>query len=208
MDADAPSRHAVGRRERRVALLRVGDVAAIGLVPQHIGVSVGGSLGLVGLLLAAIGVYGVTAFAVSRRTREIGIRMALGADQRRVLRLVLRQGFILSGIGIASGVAVASAGATLLESLLFGIRGLDPLTFASACLILALVSRSELHSSPTSGASRSCCGTAERIAKSTRRSNGLNMYQIDGNDNNDDTVGALWGDIRLREGCDAELSSC
>jgi putative ABC transport system permease protein len=98
-----------------------------------------GLLGLVGLLRAAIGIYGVTAFAVSRRTREIGIRMALGADQGRVLRLVLRQGFSLAAIGIASGVAVASAGAILLESLLFGIPGLDPLAFGSACLILALV---------------------------------------------------------------------
>jgi len=119
--------------------LSLGDVTAIGLVPQRIAVSVAGSLGLVGLLLAAIGIYGVTACAVSRRTREIGIRMALGADQGRVLRLVLRQGFILAAIGITSGVAVASAGATLLESLLFNIRGLDPLTFGSACLILALV---------------------------------------------------------------------
>jgi putative ABC transport system permease protein len=119
--------------------LSLGDVTSIGLVPQRMAVSVAGTLGLVGLLLAAIGIYGVTAFAVSRRTREIGIRMALGADQARVLRLVLRQGFMLGAIGIISGVAVASAGATLLESLLFGIRGLDPPTFGSACLILALV---------------------------------------------------------------------
>ena len=119
--------------------LSLRDVTAIGLVPQRIALSVAGSLGLVGLLLAAIGIYGVTAFAVSHRTREIGIRMALGADKGRVLRLVLRQGFILAAIGITCGVAAASAGATLLESLLFGIPGLDPLAFGSACLILAVV---------------------------------------------------------------------
>jgi predicted permease len=119
--------------------LSLSDVTAIGLVPQRIAVSVAGSLGLVGLLLAAIGIYGVTAFAVSRRTREIGIRMALGADQALVLRLVLRQGLVLAALGVTGGVAVASAVATLLESLLFGIRGLDPLTFGCASLVLGIV---------------------------------------------------------------------
>ena len=71
-------------------------MTAIGLVPQRLVASVAGSLGLVGLVLAAIGIYGVTAYTVSRRTREIGIRVALGADQARVLRLVLRQGLILA----------------------------------------------------------------------------------------------------------------
>jgi predicted permease len=115
------------------------EVTAIGLVPQRIAAAVAGSLGLVGLVLAAIGIYGVTAFAVSRRTREIGIRIALGADERRVLKLVLRQGLVLAAIGVAIGLGLAAAGSTLLESLLFGIRGLDPLTFAGACLLFAIV---------------------------------------------------------------------
>jgi putative ABC transport system permease protein len=119
--------------------LPLSSVTAIGLVPQRIAASVAGSLGLVGLVLAAIGIYGVTAYAVSRRTREIGIRMALGADERRVLMLVLRQGLVLAGIGVAIGIVLAGAGSTLLESLLFGIRGLDPLTFGAACLLFTLV---------------------------------------------------------------------
>ena len=115
------------------------QVTAIGLVPQRIAAAVAGSLGIVGLLLSAIGIYGVTAYAVSRRTREIGIRIALGADRGRVLRLVLRQGFVLGALGVAIGVAIAAAGSRLLESLLYGVRGLDPITFAGACILFAAV---------------------------------------------------------------------
>ena len=106
---------------------------------SRLAASVAGSLGIVGLLLAAIGIYGVTAYAVSRRTREIGIRIALGADERAVMRLILRQGLTLAGIGVAVGVAIAAAGSKLLESLLFGVRGLDPLTFGGTCLLFAAV---------------------------------------------------------------------
>jgi predicted permease len=115
------------------------QVTAIGLVPQRIAAAVAGSLGLVGLLLAAIGIYGVTSYAVSRRTREIGIRVALGANEGSVLRLVLRQGLLLAGIGVALGVAIAAVGSRLLASLLFGIGGLDPVTFGGACALFGLV---------------------------------------------------------------------
>ena len=115
------------------------ELTAIGLVPQRVAASVAGSLGLVGLILAAIGIYGVTAYTVSQRTREIGIRMALGADRARVLRLVLRQGFTLAAIGIAIGVVVAGIGGRFLESLLFGVRGLDPTTFGAASALFIAV---------------------------------------------------------------------
>jgi predicted permease len=119
--------------------LTLESVTAIGVIPQRIAASVAGTLGIVSLILTAIGIYGVTAYAVSRRTKEIGIRMALGADTSRVLRLVLRQGLVLAGIGVAIGVIVAGAGSTLLESLLFGVPGLDPLAFGGPCLLFAIV---------------------------------------------------------------------
>jgi predicted permease len=119
--------------------LPLSDVTAIGLVPQRVVAAIAGSLGIVGLVLAAIGIYGVTAYAVSRRTREIGIRVALGADEGRVLRLVLGQGLVLAGIGVAIGVVLAGLGSSLLESLLYGVRGLDPLTFGAASLLFAIV---------------------------------------------------------------------
>ena len=119
--------------------LPLSDVTAIGLIPQRVVASVAGSLGIVGLVLAAIGIYGVTAYSVSRRTREIGIRVALGADEGRVLRLVLHQGLVLAGIGVAIGVVLAGLGSSLLESLLYGVRGLDPLTFGAACAMFAMV---------------------------------------------------------------------
>jgi predicted permease len=115
------------------------QITAFSLIPQRIAASVAGSLGVVALLLAAVGVFGVTSYAVSRRTREIGIRMALGASRTAVRGLVLRQAIGLTATGVAVGLAVAAAASRLLESLLFGVSGLDPLTFGGACALFALV---------------------------------------------------------------------
>ena len=115
------------------------EVTALGVIPQRIAAAVAGTLGIVGLLLAAIGIYGVTSYAVSRRSREIGIRVALGADQRSVLRLMLRQGAVLAASGVAIGVVLAAAGTQLIKSLLYGVAGLDPLTFGAACLLFTIV---------------------------------------------------------------------
>ena len=111
----------------------------LGLLPQRIAASVAGSLGLVGVLLAAIGIYGVTAYMVSSRTREIGIRMALGAERASVVRMVLRQGLTLTMIGAAIGLAVAAAASRLLGSLLFGVGATDPLTFIGSMLLFFVV---------------------------------------------------------------------
>ena len=87
--------------------MRLSELTAIGLVPQRMAASVAGTLGIVGLLLCAIGIYGVTSYSVAQRTREIGIRVALGADRRNVMRLVLRQGLMLAAIGTAIGLVIA-----------------------------------------------------------------------------------------------------
>ena len=115
------------------------DYTAIGLVPQRVAASVAGSLGIVGLLLAAFGVYGATVYAVARRTRDIGIRMALGAGRRDVVALVLGQGMALVGAGAAIGLALAAGGARLLGTLLFGVPALDLITFGGASLLFVLV---------------------------------------------------------------------
>jgi predicted permease len=119
--------------------LPLADVTAFGTIPQRIASAISGTLGVVGLLLAAIGIYGVTSYAVNQRTREIGIRVALGADQRNVMRLVLRQGLGLAAIGIVIGMVLAAAGAPLIRSLLYGISGLDPITFGGAAITFALI---------------------------------------------------------------------
>jgi putative ABC transport system permease protein len=98
-----------------------------------------GVLAMVAGLLAAIGIYGVLAYAVVQRTQEIGIRMALGAQRAQVLALVLRQGVILTTIGIAFGLLGAAAGARVLQGMLFGITPLDPQTFIGVPLMFGLV---------------------------------------------------------------------
>jgi predicted permease len=98
-----------------------------------------GFFGLLSLLLAGIGLYGILAYSVSRRTREIGIRIALGAQPGAVLRMVLHQGLILTLLGVGIGLA-ASLGATrLLESQLFGVTPTDPVTFVVAPILLLTV---------------------------------------------------------------------
>jgi predicted permease len=98
-----------------------------------------GFFGLLSLLLAAIGLYGILAYAVSRRTREIGIRIALGARPGAVLRMVLLQGLILTLLGVGIGLAASFAATRLLESQLFGVTPTDLVTFVLAPILLLTV---------------------------------------------------------------------
>ncbi|MFZ3343168.1 MAG: ABC transporter permease [Terriglobales bacterium] len=91
------------------------------------------------MLLAAIGLYGVMSYSVAQRTKEIGVRMALGARRPDVLALVVKRGMALVGIGIAAGIVVSLAMARLIAGLLFGITATDPLTFIAVAALLALV---------------------------------------------------------------------
>ena len=95
-------------------------------------------LGLVGLALAAIGIYGVIAYLVAQRSREIGVRMALGARPGDVVRLVLRQGLGPVMLGVVLGGVGAFGQARAIEALLFGVSGRDPMTFASVSGLLLL----------------------------------------------------------------------
>ena len=96
-------------------------------------------LGLVGLVLAAIGVYGVIAYFVTRRTQEIGVRMALGASRGHVLALVLRQAAWPLGLGVVAGVAIVGGSDASTATQLFGVSAYDPLTFVAVPVALTLV---------------------------------------------------------------------
>src|SRR5690606_36023753 len=97
------------------------------------------TFGAVAGFIAVIGIYGVLSYVVSQRTKEIGIRMALGAQRDAVLKLVLRQGAVVVAIGVALGVATAAGLTRYLESMLFGLEALDAATFAAVAVAFAAV---------------------------------------------------------------------
>jgi predicted permease len=109
------------------------------LFPARVAAILLGSFGLIALLLAAIGIYGVMAYSVAQRTREIGIRMALGAQTGHVMRMVLKQGILLAVIGLSLGLLVALAVTQLMSSVLYGVSATDILTFILVPLLLATV---------------------------------------------------------------------
>jgi putative ABC transport system permease protein len=91
------------------------------------------------LLLAGVGLYGVIAYVFSQRTHELGIRVALGADRRAIIRLVLSHGAWLAGTGLGIGLVISAVVMPLLKSQLLGVEGRDPLTFVTTALVLAAV---------------------------------------------------------------------
>ncbi|MDA0329756.1 MAG: ABC transporter permease [Gemmatimonadetes bacterium] len=129
LDADRPVDNVATLTE-----LRTEDIAA-----NRLNAALFSAFAVLALLIAAIGVLGVLAFAVSQRTREFGVRMALGAQQRQVLGMVLREGAILAGAALVIGVLAARALSGFLVELLYEVNGTDPATYAGVGLVLATV---------------------------------------------------------------------
>ena len=108
----------------------------VSLFPARMAAIALGSFGVLALILAAVGIYGVMSHVVAGRTREIGLRMALGAQLGDVRRLIVRQGMMLGIIGSAVGLLIAFGGAQMLKSLLYGVSATDPITFGGVALAL------------------------------------------------------------------------
>lgn len=115
------------------------DINSVGVLPQRLAATVTTTLGLLALLLSGLGVYGVVAFTMTQRTREFGVRVALGAERRDVVRLVLANGFRLALPGLTLGLGLAFVGSRALRALLLGVPPGDPLTFVLTPSILLLI---------------------------------------------------------------------
>jgi putative ABC transport system permease protein len=115
------------------------EVVADSVGQRRFAMQVVSLFGVLALLLASIGIYGVMAYSVSQRTREIGIRVALGASRGTILRWVLRQGMVLIAIGVGVGLLAAFALMRLLRTLLFGVQATDVVTYIALSAVLAVV---------------------------------------------------------------------
>lgn len=121
--------------------LRTGDeLLASAVAPQRLAAALLGAFGLLAILLATVGLYSVMAYSVVQRTREIGIRLAIGARPSRVLRDLLRQAMTMAGVGVATGAATGLAAARLLANQVRDVSPYDTLTFAAAALLVSAVS--------------------------------------------------------------------
>ena len=118
---------------------RLEDRLAVSLVPQRIAATISGFSGIIGLLLASIGLYGLAAFVVAQRTREFGVRVALGARGADIARLVLREAVLPAATGSGVGVVLTALLSRLLGRLLFGVPPLDVVAFGAALLVLSTV---------------------------------------------------------------------
>ena len=115
------------------------DLTAFGLLPHRLAAWIAASVGLIALLLAMIGVYGLTAHSVAQRRREIGIRVALGALRGQILRMTIRRSLALTAVGSAIGLLIALGAAQLLTGLLYGVSSVDPISFLGAVVLLGTV---------------------------------------------------------------------
>jgi ABC-type antimicrobial peptide transport system permease subunit len=127
--ADAPI-------ERAMTVAQIKDE---GLAPQRLNAMLVGSFSVLAMLIAAVGIAGVLAFSVSARTNEIGIRMSLGADAGRVQRMIIAEGGVMLGLGLALGVGGALFTTRLIQGLLFGVAPYDPITLSGVSLLIASV---------------------------------------------------------------------
>jgi predicted permease len=132
--------HAIDRNVALFEVITLQEQVDRSTSPQLVAVTLVGVLGGLALLLAAIGLYGVMSYAVSQSTRELGLRMALGATPSHLLRLVMSRGLALTAAGIVGGTAVALASTRLLGYLLYNVSPRDPLSFGSAFLVITLAS--------------------------------------------------------------------
>jgi ABC-type antimicrobial peptide transport system permease subunit len=115
------------------------DATSLGLLPQKLAAWIAGSVGTIGIFLAALGLYGLMAFLVAQRTKEIAIRMALGASHGDMRTMVLKQAGMLGAIGGVIGLLLAAAIGTLAQVLLVGVPPIDPVSFGGTALLFLIV---------------------------------------------------------------------
>jgi ABC-type antimicrobial peptide transport system permease subunit len=115
------------------------DILDRSLAARRFSADLVGGFAALAMLLASIGIYGLLAYMVGQRSREIGLRMALGAQPDDILRMFLRKGVALAGVGIVAGVVVSASTASLMASLLYGVRPHDPAVFLIVPLLLLAV---------------------------------------------------------------------